>query len=80
VGPSDCQLDSEREDAFRKRYKPEGERVSPVKIAVLKPHRRQSAALRVENLRLLEEIRRLRRQRGESSPSSMTTGKNPSHE
>jgi hypothetical protein len=29
--------------------------------------RRQSAALRVENRKLLEEVRRLRRQRGESS-------------
>jgi len=31
--------------------------------------RRQAAALRVENRRLIEEIRRLRRQRGASSPS-----------
>ena len=37
--------------------------------------RRQSAALRVENRKLLEEIRLLRRQRGESSPSSTTSGK-----
>jgi hypothetical protein len=41
-----------------------------VKRAASKPHHRQSAALRVENRRLLEEVRRLRQQRGESIPPS----------
>jgi hypothetical protein len=34
--------------------------------------RRQSAALRVENRGLLEEVRRLRHQRGDSSPTRST--------
>jgi hypothetical protein len=49
--------------------------VSPVKLAASKPHRRQPAALHVDSHRLLEEIRRLHRQRRESSPSSTGSGK-----
>lgn len=51
--------------------------MSPAKIAVSRPHGRRSAALRVESHRLLEEVRRLHRQRSQSSPSSRRSGNAP---
>ena len=51
--------------------------ILPAFAAEVANARRQSAALRVENRRLLEEIRRLRRQRGESSPPSKASGEAP---
>ncbi len=46
--------------------------ILPVFAQELASARRQTAALRVENRGLLEEVRRLRAQRGESSPTTTT--------
>ena len=51
--------------------------MSPVKLAASQPHGRQSASLRVESHRLLEEIRRLRRQRGENRSLLTRSGRHP---
>lgn len=48
--------------------------ILPAFAAEVASARRQSAALRVENRRLLEEVRRLRRQRCEGNTSSTRSG------
>lgn len=72
--PSDYRSDSQREDLGTSETSRRGEKVSTVEIALSKPHRRSAGALGVERHRLLEEIRRLHRQRRESSPSSTRNG------